>query len=328
MNTSPTLVDIAPVLATLVAAAASPCPMAWCPMRQWTSVFWWVILRDCSDFRQGETCHRGRLVDLFAGYRFWQCLASQIRPPQRMGWVAPVNLPVIAERLPIDLWPLAVVIGAGTVWVVRYCVSALQHVRTRTRLRIGEPAPRIAQNSITTSFGATRLDVAAEALGALRQVDDLAARNRVRLQIAVQPSLAVHADPAGFRWALIEVLENAIAHAPCGKVMLGGRSHGGRVQIVVLDDGQTSDRLTQEAALRPVERIVALHGGTLQVEVRPGQGTLVILRLPEPSTAAGNRAAETASQAAASQAAGAQATGSSGPKSAASSQPDLAAAHH
>ncbi len=242
-----------------------------------------------------------------------------------MGWVAPVNLPVIAERLPIDLWPLAVVIGAGTAWVVRYCVSALQHGRTRSRsrLRIGEPAPRIAQNPITTSFGATRLDVAAEALGALRQVDDLAARNRVRLQIAVQPSLAVHADPAGFRWALIEVLENAIAHAPCGKVMLGGTRHGGRVQIAVLDDGQTSDRLTQEAALRPVERIVALHGGTLQVEVRPGQGTLVILRLPEPSTATGNRAAETASQAA-----GAQATGSSGPESAASSQPDLAAAHH
>ena len=229
-----------------------------------------------------------------------------------------MNFPIIAETLPIDLWPLAAVIGTGTVVMVRYCVSAFQRDRRRARgrLRIGESEPRAARAPFPASFGATRLDVEAEALGALRQVDALAARNRVQLQIAVQPFLAVHADPGGFRWALIEVLENAIDHAPCGKVMLGATRHGGRVQIAVLDDGQTPDRLVQEAALRPVERIVALHGGTVQIEVRPGQGTLVILRLPEPSAARAEAAPGAELQAAAE------------PDSAAPAQPDLAAAHH
>lgn len=134
----------------------------------------------------------------------------------------------------------------------------------------------------TASFGATSLDLQAEALGALREVDGLAARLSVRLQIAIQPNLSVRADPQGFRRALIHLLESAIGHAPGGKVLLGARHHGGRVQIAVLDDGQGPDRREQEALLRPVECIVALHGGTLQVETRPGQGTLVVMRLPEP----------------------------------------------
>ena len=134
----------------------------------------------------------------------------------------------------------------------------------------------------SAAFQSTLLDVEAEALDAMHQVDGLALRHRVRLQIAIQPELTVRADPVGFRQILVDVLRNAIGHAPGGKVLLGGMRHGGRVQIVILDDGHGPDRLDQRAALRPAEQIVALQGGVLQVETHPRHGTLVTMRLPEP----------------------------------------------
>ncbi len=144
----------------------------------------------------------------------------------------------------------------------------------------------------TASFGSRLLDIEREAMAALRQVGGLAARHRVRLEIAIQPELSVRADPAGFRRALIGLLENAIFQAPGGKVLVGGTRHGGRIQIAVLDDGGGASRPEQAAALRSVEQIVALHGGTLQIENRPGQGTLVVLRLPEPLAAPAARVAD------------------------------------
>ncbi len=203
--------------------------------------------------------------------------------------MAPVYLPI-----PIDLWPLAAVIGAGSVLAVRAGISAVRRDRARANRGRSDGAgdaasggiePGVPRGPFAASFGSSLLDIEVEAREALRQVDGLAARNRVRLQIAIRPGLEVRADPHGMRRALIELLENAIGHSPCGKVLLGGTVHGGRVQIAVLDDGQGPDRLAQEAALRTAERIVALHGGTLQVETRPGQGTLVVMRLPAPAVA-------------------------------------------
>jgi signal transduction histidine kinase len=183
--------------------------------------------------------------------------------------------------IPLDLLPLLMVSVTGTTLAVRAGVAAMRRDRRRGRFM---PADRgeLYTEPFGASFASSLLDIRREALEALREVDGLAARHRVRLQIAIQPDLAVRADPRGFRRALIDLLENAIGHAPGGKVLLGARRHGGRVQIAVLDDGQGRDRREQEAVLRPVERIVALHGGTLQIETRPGQGTLVVLRLPEP----------------------------------------------
>ena len=194
--------------------------------------------------------------------------------------------------VPIDLLPLLVAAATVAVLLIRAGVGRVRRDQARGR-SLPPNSPEVAQGTdapYIASFGSSLLDIEREALGALRHVDGLAARNRVRLQIAVQPDLAVRADPRGLRQALIGLLENAIRHAPGGKIMLSGMRHGGRIQIAVLDDGQGPDRLAQEASLRSVERIVALHGGTLQVECRPGQGTLVLLRLPEPLSAPANSA--------------------------------------
>ena len=68
-------------------------------------------------------------------------------------------------------------------------------------------------------------------------------------------------------------------------MLLGAGRHGGRVQVSVLDDGLPTDRAVQEAELRDAARLVALHGGTLEVNVRANAGTTVVIRLPEPAAA-------------------------------------------
>jgi hypothetical protein len=66
-------------------------------------------------------------------------------------------------------------------------------------------------------------------------------------------------------------------------VLVGAGRHGGRVRISVLDDGTSGDRPVQEAQLREAARLVALQGGTLEVNVRKEAGTTVEIRLPEPA---------------------------------------------
>ena len=194
--------------------------------------------------------------------------------------------------IPLDLLPLFSVTIAAAFFSVRAGCAAFrrEHVRPAGPSQDGWRAG-VQEVPYAASFGSRLLDIEREALGAIRQVDSFATRRRVRLEIAIQPGLSVQADPRGFHRALVCLLENAIGHAPGGKVLVGGMRHGGRIQIAVLDDGQGPNRLEQAADLRSVEGIVALHGGTLQIESRPGQGTLVVLRLPEPISASPDKSA-------------------------------------
>jgi len=138
-----------------------------------------------------------------------------------------------------------------------------------------------------TPFSAGDLDVAAEARDTLRQLDSLAARLLVDLEFAVQPQLAVRADRRAFREILSDMVTTAIEQAPCGHVLLGAARTGSRVHITVSDDGGNPDREMRLSKLRSAERLAALHGATMEVDVRKAQGTTVFLRLPV--TAAGPR---------------------------------------
>jgi signal transduction histidine kinase len=95
-----------------------------------------------------------------------------------------------------------------------------------------------------------------------------------------------------------DVLDNAIRHSEGGRVLVAAGRHGGRVQIAVLDDGAAVERAEQEAHLRGAERLLALQGGTIEVSVRPGAGSTVVIRLPEPAAARPTQAAPAAPAAA------------------------------
>jgi hypothetical protein len=135
-----------------------------------------------------------------------------------------------------------------------------------------------------TPFAAGVLDVAAETAAVLRRFDSLAAMRFVALEIAVQPDLAVRADPRVLRDILGELLGQAIDQPSCERVLLGAVRIGGHVHISVSDDSVQADRALRASQLRSAERLAALQGATLDVDVRAGQGTTVLLRLPGSAT--------------------------------------------
>ncbi len=134
-------------------------------------------------------------------------------------------------------------------------------------------------------FASFPLDVAAEARDLLHHMAPEAARDLVQLEFAVPPGLTVHADRLALRTVLSELIANAVRHTPGGRVLLSAIELGGRVQIAVIDDGAGADAATQEAALREVAQLVALQGGTIDIDTWRGEGTTVIVRLPDPAQA-------------------------------------------
>lgn len=143
-------------------------------------------------------------------------------------------------------------------------------------------APRVPRFELSrTPFASGELDVTAELDAVMVQLGPEAARRYVQLEMAVQPELAVRADPRALREVMGDLVANAIRHCPCGRVLVGAERHGGRVQISVTDDGVGPTSEVQEGVLRTAAELVALQGGTFDVQSRPGAGTTVTVRLPE-----------------------------------------------
>jgi len=178
---------------------------------------------------------------------------------------------VLVILLPFALFALMV---SGTIAVAGW--------QRRQDLMMRRRAPGLAQTFELgqTPFESGMLDVAAEARAVLRQLEGQAAKRFVELEMAVQPGLAVRADPGAFRSLLFDLLNCAIGAAPCGRILLAGVHAGHRVQISVTDDGPMADAALRQARLRDAERLAALQGATLRVEARTSQGTTVYLRLP------------------------------------------------
>jgi signal transduction histidine kinase len=129
------------------------------------------------------------------------------------------------------------------------------------------------------------LDVAAEVHTVLDRLGPQARQQLVTFTAAIEPGLLVHADAATFRQALADLVGNAIQRTPCGTVLLTGGRRGGRVEVSVGDDGATDGLPGVESALRGAAQLVALQGGTLEIDMRPGEGTIATMRLPEAHTA-------------------------------------------
>ncbi len=130
-----------------------------------------------------------------------------------------------------------------------------------------------------------QLDVERELIATVQGFIGFAARGDIQLELAIQPRLAVWADKGALRQIVSAPLRAALERSPGGRVLVGAARHGGRVQISVLDDGAPIERAVQEGQLREAARLVALQGGTLDVNVRANAGTTVVIRLPEPVAA-------------------------------------------
>ncbi len=133
-----------------------------------------------------------------------------------------------------------------------------------------------------------------------RSIDDLGPlADRVEGELSAGlPDIV--ADPALLERILVNVMTNAVRHSPAGaKVLVTASSHGGQVEIRVIDRGPGIPPEAHDRVFMPFQRLgdrdnhtgvglgLALSrglaeamGGTLVPEETPGGGLTMIITLP------------------------------------------------
>jgi signal transduction histidine kinase len=138
-------------------------------------------------------------------------------------------------------------------------------------------------------------------LGALvREVGErafsLADSRGVRLEVDASGPGSARVDPAQLRQALDNLIRNAVDATPAGgRVSLAARREGAGHAIEVRDTGTgiepaelprifdlyyTTKPDGTGVGLAVTQQIVTAHGGTIEVDSRPGAGTTMTLHLP------------------------------------------------
>jgi two-component system cell cycle sensor histidine kinase/response regulator CckA len=130
------------------------------------------------------------------------------------------------------------------------------------------------------------------------QLVDASLSRNARLRLELHPSLpAVHADPAQLRQVIMNLVINASKALVDGRgdITIQTRAADDRVQIEVADTGCGMDEATRSRIFEPffttrssgrglglasVLGIVRSHGGSIDVESAPGEGTRFLISLP------------------------------------------------
>lgn len=160
---------------------------------------------------------------------------------------------------------------------------------------------RVEQGMIVLARQEVRVDELVEAVTAI--VRHQAERQGLELRTDVEPDLpALWVDPLRIKQVLYNLLSNAVKFTPPGgKVVLEARQAGDEVAISVTDTGigiseEDQKRVFDEfyqcetlyerkfegvgLGLPLSKRLVALHGGRIELWSRPGEGTRVRFFLP------------------------------------------------
>jgi heavy metal sensor kinase len=146
------------------------------------------------------------------------------------------------------------------------------------------------------------LDLSDLLLAVTEQVQPLATSYNITLVEDILPDLFIHGEPDHLISLFLNLLDNAIKHTPTpGKVMVRAERTGVEVVVVVKDTGSgippehlphLFDRFYRVEVARSrstggaglglaiAYEITRLHGGTLEVESKPNQGTSFLVRLP------------------------------------------------
>lgn len=158
-----------------------------------------------------------------------------------------------------------------------------------------------------TRIESGKLRLRAESIDAedlVRQcVDDLLAGESHEIHVkAAKDVPALHGDPARLRWAISNLVSNAVKFSPeGGTVRIDIEAEGGRVLIAVSDEGigiepehvsRIFDRFSQVdmSTTRPfggfgmglyiAKVVVEAHGGYVEVDSEPGKGSVFTIGIP------------------------------------------------
>jgi two-component system, cell cycle sensor histidine kinase PleC len=136
----------------------------------------------------------------------------------------------------------------------------------------------------------------------LRVVSTRAREKRLQLNAELDPDIRLDADRRALKQVALNLLSNAVKFTPDGgAVTVRGRSRGGMVTIAIADNGigipkdalrklgrpfeQVESQLTKRhqgsgLGLAIAKSLVELHGGSMRIRSKLGQGTMVVVRLP------------------------------------------------
>jgi signal transduction histidine kinase len=125
------------------------------------------------------------------------------------------------------------------------------------------------------------VDLRAELLAALSDARQQARGPGSRVEVEAPNGLLSGVRSNALRPVLLALLRNAIEHAPGGKVFVGAMRADAEMRVVIIDDGpEVAEPLTGDARTS-LARLLALSDATLLVDHRPGDGTTVMLCLPD-----------------------------------------------
>jgi hypothetical protein len=125
----------------------------------------------------------------------------------------------------------------------------------------------------------TNADVNASIRLVLKRLAPVMASQAVQADIASPSGLHVRMKSAMLTDILEELLAAAIHAAPASRLLMTATSHGDRVHISITDDMPSADPAVRQGRIRGVIERVAMRGGSLDVNVRPSEGTTMTLRL-------------------------------------------------
>ena len=200
-----------------------------------------------------------------------------------MAAMLPVPLDAICSVLaPIKpAWVLPMVFSGMTIAVTTLVERRARVLALTSTVAIGAapgvPAPA-ADHRTAHDPG---VDLRAELLAALSDARQQARGPGARVEVEAPNGLLSRVRSNTLRPVLLSLLRNAIEHAPGGKVFVGAIRADGEMRVVIIDDGpEVAEPLTGDARTS-LARLLALSDATLLVDHRPGDGTTVMLCLPD-----------------------------------------------
>lgn len=167
-------------------------------------------------------------------------------------------------------------------WVLPAVFAAMTVTVTSMMERRRRPAVAHPVRRGTPAAAHPGVDLVAELRDAEAEACAEAEAGNVRLEFAIPAGLALPATRDAVRPVLRGLLHNAIRHAPGGKVFVGAMRADGCVRLIVIDDGKARARPIGAELRAPLARLLAGAGAGLVVDHRPGDGTTLVLSLPDP----------------------------------------------
>jgi two-component system, NtrC family, sensor histidine kinase HydH len=185
-------------------------------------------------------------------------------------------------------------------------LEELLSVMTSETQRIDRIVQQFLEYARPPRLAPEAVDIGALVRDAGERARSLAGARGVAIEVEAPGSWTALVDPAQLRQALDNLLRNAVEATPeGGRVSLAARREGGGYAIEVRDTGRgiEPDHLprifdlyfttkaifdlyfTTKAdgtgvGLAVTQQIVTAHGGTIDVDTRPGAGTTMTVRLP------------------------------------------------